>query len=37
MTAEDFVGPRYVRLQRIQQLARQRHLDLADLMMRSGG
>jgi nucleoside-diphosphate-sugar epimerase len=34
LTAEDFDGPRYVRLQRIQQLARQGRLDVADLRMR---
>jgi nucleoside-diphosphate-sugar epimerase len=34
LTTEDFEGPRYVRLQRIQQLARQGRLDLDDLRMR---
>jgi nucleoside-diphosphate-sugar epimerase len=34
LTTEDFEGPRYVRLQRIQQLARDGQLDLADLRMR---
>jgi nucleoside-diphosphate-sugar epimerase len=34
LTAEDFEGPRYVRLQRIQQLASQGRLNLADLRMR---
>lgn len=33
LTAEDFEGPRYVRLQRIQQLARQGRLDLAHLRL----
>ena len=33
LTTEDFEGPRYVRLQRIQQLAKQGRLDLADLRM----
>lgn len=33
LTTEDFEGPRYVRLQRIQQLARQGRLDLVDLRM----
>jgi hypothetical protein len=33
LTTEDFEGPRYVRLHRIQQLARQGHLNLADLRM----
>jgi nucleoside-diphosphate-sugar epimerase len=35
LTAEDFEGPRYVRLQRIQQLASQGRLNLADLRMRA--
>jgi nucleoside-diphosphate-sugar epimerase len=34
LTTEDFEGPRYVRLQRIQQLAGQGRLNLADLRMR---
>jgi nucleoside-diphosphate-sugar epimerase len=34
LTTEDFEGPRYVRLQRIQQLASQGRLNLADLRMR---
>ena len=34
LTTEDFEGPRYVRLQRIQQLAREGRLNLADLRMR---
>jgi nucleoside-diphosphate-sugar epimerase len=34
LTTEDFEGARYVRLQRIQQLASQGRLDLADLRMR---
>jgi nucleoside-diphosphate-sugar epimerase len=34
LTAEDFEGPRYVRLKRIQQLASQGRLNLADLRMR---
>ena len=34
LTTEDFEGPRYVRLKRIQQLASQGRLDLADLRMR---
>jgi hypothetical protein len=33
LTTEDFEGPRYVRLQRIQQLASQGRLNLADLRM----
>lgn len=33
LTTEDFEGPRYVRLQMIQQLARLGRLDLADLRM----
>jgi nucleoside-diphosphate-sugar epimerase len=33
LSTEDFEGPRYVRLRRIQQLARQGRLDLADLRM----
>jgi nucleoside-diphosphate-sugar epimerase len=36
LTTEDFEGPRYVRLQRIQQLASQGRLNLADLRMRPG-
>jgi nucleoside-diphosphate-sugar epimerase len=35
LTIEDFEGPRYVRLQRIQQLAGQGRLNLADLRMLS--
>ena len=34
LTTEDFEGPRYVRLHRIQQLASQGRLNLADLRMR---
>jgi hypothetical protein len=34
LTTEDFEGPRYVRLQRIQQLAREGRLELTDLRMR---
>jgi nucleoside-diphosphate-sugar epimerase len=34
LTTEDFEGPRYVRLQRIQQLAAQGRLNLANLRMR---
>jgi nucleoside-diphosphate-sugar epimerase len=34
LTTEDFEGPRYVRLQRIQQLASQGRLNLGDLRMR---
>jgi nucleoside-diphosphate-sugar epimerase len=34
LTAEDFEGPRYVRLRRIQQLAADGRLDLADLRLR---
>jgi nucleoside-diphosphate-sugar epimerase len=34
LTAEDFEGPRYVRLRRIQQLAAEGRLDLADLRLR---
>jgi nucleoside-diphosphate-sugar epimerase len=34
LTAEDFEGPRYVRLGRIQQLAAEGRLDLADLRLR---
>jgi nucleoside-diphosphate-sugar epimerase len=34
LTTEDFEGPRFVRLQRIQQLARQGRLNLTDLRMR---
>lgn len=36
LTTEDFEGPRYVRLQRIQQLAREGRLDLADLRLTAG-
>jgi len=36
LTADDFDGPRYVRLQRIQQLAAQGRLDLADLRLTAG-
>jgi nucleoside-diphosphate-sugar epimerase len=35
LTTEDFEGPRYVRLRRIQQLASQGRLNLADLRMQS--
>jgi nucleoside-diphosphate-sugar epimerase len=34
LTAEDFEGPRYVRLRRIQQLVAEGRLDLADLRLR---
>jgi nucleoside-diphosphate-sugar epimerase len=34
LTAEDFEGPRYVRLRRIQQLAAEGRLDLKDLRLR---
>ena len=34
LTAEDFEGPRYVRLQRIQQLAAEGRLDLTNLRLR---
>ena len=34
LTAEDFEGPRYVRLRRIQQLAAEGRLDLKDLRFR---
>jgi nucleoside-diphosphate-sugar epimerase len=34
LTAEDFEGPRYVRLRRIQQLAAEGRLDLSDLRLR---
>jgi hypothetical protein len=34
LTTEDFEGPRYVRLKRIQQLADERRLDLSDLRLR---
>ena len=34
LTTEDFEGPRYVRLQRIQQLAAEGRLDLTDLRLR---
>ena len=34
LTAEDFEGPRFVRLQRIQQLAAEGRLDLSDLRLR---
>jgi len=34
LTAEDFEGPRFVRLQRIQQLAAEGRLDLRDLRLR---
>lgn len=37
LTTEDFEGPRYVRLQRIQRLASAGRLDLSDLRMRSAG
>lgn len=37
LTTEDFEGPRYVRLQRIQRLAGAGRLDLSDLRMRSAG
>ena len=37
LTTEDFEGPRYVRLRRIQELAGQRRLNLADLRMRTAG
>ena len=33
LTAEDFEGPRFVRLRRIQQLAAEGRLDLADLRL----
>jgi hypothetical protein len=35
LTTEDFEGPRYVRLKRIQQLASQGILNLVDLRMRA--
>jgi nucleoside-diphosphate-sugar epimerase len=34
LTTEDFEGPRYVRLQRIQQLAGEGRLDLSNLRLR---
>jgi len=37
LSAEDFDGPRYVRLKKIQQLASQGRLDLTDLRMRPVG
>ena len=35
LTSEDFEGPRFVRLQRIRQLADAGRLDLTDLRIRS--
>jgi hypothetical protein len=34
LTTEDFEGPQYVQLKRIQQLADERRLDLSDLQLR---